>query len=884
MGLCAVACWLGPGLALAQHRESFEGPDTSWRRADHDCNLRVTQHVRTFNQAQSGQASEFIQFEAGSGTFIHLIHDVPRSRVIEELAISLWVKSNRAGLRLAARVILPRTRDPRTGKPLSTLIQGSTYSHADTWQKLTIEQAALLVARQVPMLRTQVETEVSDREAYVDLVVLNAYGGPGQTDLWIDELEVAGQVSPSTVADPQDGSPAGGGAPDSTGVEPAAGRPSSSLLWRAIDHQGESFAWLQSLGFNAVHLRAPPSEEQLREAAASGLKLIAPPPLSQSPAGYGPGLTHMLAWDLGELASPEAAEPARRLAVQLRSVPEESRRPIMCLPRDDIWQASRIADLLALEPPGPNGSFPLADLGPWYLQRARQMRMGTRFWASIRTQVRAPIMDQARTLAGVATPTWTLEPEQIRLLAYHAIASGAGGLWFRSESRLDATDRHSILRAKVLQRLNLELAMLEPWAATGQHESELSIADGRVRASVLKTDRSRVLLIMRRSADQQYIAGLGDPRPVTVEVPGVPETDEAYRLVEDGLQRIRQERGTGMRITLENAPEVTAVVVTQDRLVINFLARQIEQGRQQRDRLSRDIAAQFYAAVVEAHQDLLTFAPATSLTSHALEGQSLSQARSELQHYERLIEGGGHERAYEFLQRGLEQLAAARYYDWHAAAGSFPTPVTSPLCVSYFALPHHHALSQRLCGAVWGPNALAGGDFENLQLMQSSGWRHLAGQQADLATAAELSLHAPQAGRSSLRLQCWPRLKQPGLMADAPPPIAIISAPVPIRTGQILRIHGFVRVPSPVQGSPDGLMIYDSLAGTDLAERVQEARDWREFTLYRAAPCDGSVTITFALTGVGEAWLDSVTINLLEPAAPHTPSRPDDTPWQAQLH
>jgi len=194
--------------------------------------------------------------------------------------------------------------------------------------------------------------------------------------------------------------------------------------------------------------------------------------------------------------------------VQLRSVPENVRRPLVCLPREDTWQYSRIADLLVLEPPGPNGSFPLDSLGPWYLQRARLMRLGTHFWASIRTQVRAPIMDQVRALGGEASSGWTLEPEQIRLLAYHAIASGARGLWFRSDSRLDAVDRHSILRAKVLQRLNLELAILEPWAATGQHEAELASPDASVRASLLKTDRSRLLLIMRRMPDQQYVAGL----------------------------------------------------------------------------------------------------------------------------------------------------------------------------------------------------------------------------------------------------------------------------------------------------------------------------------------------------------------------------------------
>ena len=168
--------------------------------------------------------------------------------------------------------------------------------------------------------------------------------------------------------------------------------------------------------------------------------------------------------------------------------------------------------------------------------------------------------------------------------------------------------------------------------------------------------------------------------------------------------------------------------------------------------------------------------------------------------------------------------------------------------------------------AVWGPNALAGGDLENLQLLQSSGWRNLTGQQPDVKTAVELSLHAPHSGRSALRVQCWPtRPEQTSgdlrVSADFHH-----QRPVPVQAGQILRIHGWARVPDPIQGSLDGLLIYDSLAGTALAERMLNAPDWREFTLYRAAPRDGTVTMTMALTGIGEVWLDDVTVNLLEPA------------------
>jgi len=874
-----LALLLAPGLALAQFHESFEGPEPSWRWADHDCSLRVVDHARTFNQAQSGQASEFLHFQAGSGTFIHLVHTIPPARVIGELQISVYIKSNQSGLQLAARVVLPRTKDPRTGKPHSLLIRGASYAQAGTWQKLTIDQPALLASRQVPMLRSQLPYDIDEREAYVDLVVLNVFGGPGRTELWTDDLEINGLVSAvSTTSAPEAGPSASGpgldvqpaaawtGA-DASPTEPSQGLLARPQLVRAIDYRGESMAWLKSIGFNAVVLVAPPSAEQAREAAASGVWLVAPPPGNNS-ADIGTPAAPLLAWYVDSAPGQAGAQSTRHLALQLRSVPEPSRRPILCVPHADIAQASRIADLLVLQPPCPNGTLPLEDLSRWYEQRVSLMRMGTQFWGAIPTQIRAPIMDQIRALGGDVPAAWSLEPEQIRLLTYHALASGARGLWFRSDTRLDSIDRHSVLRAKVLHRLNLELNVLEPWAATGDHEREVAGMEAHIRASVLKTERSRLLLVLRRSPDQQYVAGLADDRPMTIDVAGVPETDEAYRLVEDGLQRIRPERGTGTRITLDDPREISMVVLTQDQLVLNFLARQLASTRELRNELSRAIAAQLYATVVETHQQLLTFAPAARLTSHAADGQSLSQARAELQHFERLIESGGDARAYQSWERGLQQLAATRYDDWKSATESFPTPVASPLCVSFFALPYHHALSQRLCGALWGPNTLAGGDFEELPLLQSSGWRNWAADSSELATSVELSRQAPQAGQASLRLQCWPR---PGHQVPTyveAPAIAITSAPMPVRMGQILRIHGWVRVPHPIQASVDGLLIYDSLAGADLAERILAAPDWREFTLYRAAPAKGTATLTFALTGIGEAWLDQVTVNVLEPAPP----------------
>ena len=62
-------------------------------------------------------------------------------------------------------------------------------------------------------------------------------------------------------------------------------------------------------------------------------------------------------------------------------------------------------------------------------------------------------------------------------------------------------------------------------------------------------------------------------------------------------------------------------------------------------------------------------------------------------------------------------------------------------------------------------------------------------------------------------------------------------------------------------------MVVDSFAGEALADRIGQTNGWRQFALYRVAPQSGPMCVTFALSGLGEAWLDDVAIQVVEGAA-----------------
>jgi hypothetical protein len=248
--------------------EDFEGAETSWTIAGGDCRAQVEIHRRTARYARHGNRCEHIRIRAQAGTYVYATHPIQPAMVIRELRPTVWVRSDRVGLQMLARVVLPRTSDPQTGRPLTTMIRGSAYEHVGTWQRLQIQDPQALLERRVPALRAQFGPQVDPREAR-DLLVLNVYGGLGTTNTWIDDLQAENQIAPAeplperqaaaSAREPATGSRAPTEAADrrvqfQRSILLVDGHP---FFPRAIQYQGEPLGWLAQLGFNAVRLPSP---------------------------------------------------------------------------------------------------------------------------------------------------------------------------------------------------------------------------------------------------------------------------------------------------------------------------------------------------------------------------------------------------------------------------------------------------------------------------------------------------------------------------------------------------------------------------------------------------------------------------------------------------
>ena len=970
-----------PSRVPAAVHEGFETPEVSWRVGDADVAYRVESHQRIQTDAHSGHGSEQIQITGNGGSYVYFAYDIGSARIVAELTPSVWIKANRPGLQILARVILPNTIDPRTGHPVATLIRGDSYNAVGSWQQLRLVDAPLLVTRQVRVLCAEMGRQVDAREAYIDEVLLNVYGGPGQTAVTIDDLDVAGvvpregdtpkngviqQVSANgpLAAMNTNGSGANSGMfPAPIFAGPSGGGPTihqvsltgsvllvdgKPLYPRIIQSQGEPLAWLKQQGFNAVQCDGQLSDELLTEAQRLGMWLIGPPPARSWQNADGTTTLAevttlddpVLAWNLGAGLASRELLPTAAVSKQLRQNDRQLRRPLLCSAEEDLAGYSRQADLLSVYRFPLGTTLELKDYGAWLRDRPRLARPGTPLWTVAQTETAPAVVDQAAALSGKHTIDPLIDADSLRLLVYQAFCCGSRGIEFASRSRLDASDYPSRLRAVSLALLNLELELIEPWGAAGSYVTAATSNDPAITGVVLQTDTARLVVAIRSAKNSQYVAApqpngtalpappgsmptaakskpwsindlptqksdgsadlhsgkvlgklgggggtradslgtrqaedyttagttpaasnLPAPGAATLVVPGVPDGHSVWELTPAGLRPLRHTRiAGGTAIALEDFALTALVLITPDPLVERSISRRTAEMAPRAAQLQRELAALMLSQMQAIDRQLVG---QTQLPPAAM---SLAAAQTDLARADQLLAAGDYAHAYFAARNATLPLGRWKREAWERAVKPLASPVSSPLAVNFNTLPDHLAFMHQNMKTTGGENLLTGGDCENLQTMLQSGWQHFEHAQPDVQTSVELSPIAPYADRMSLRMQVRAIDPNTAPAIVESPPLWITSSPVHVNAGDVVCIRGQVRVPTPVAGSVDGLMILDSFGGEALAERIDKTSGWREFVLYRAATRAGNLTLTFALTGLGEAWIDDVSVRLIRRA------------------
>lgn len=891
---CSAVALVGVGTGRAQqvHRNGFEARETSWVKGPSDASFREAIHEITQSTAHTGQSSEHIELSAEQGTYIHYLYATPRAPIADELVISLWLKANRPGIQLLARVVFPHERNPNNlDQPVTVLIRGDRYERVGRWQRLEVRRPMQLTETQQQLMQYELKRAVDVRDAFVDNVVLNLYSGPGKAEVWIDDLE-AGPVADTTPFQPVSRSITRPTGPQTPATRAAAVEFRDGLLvsgkrflFRCIRHTDTPLKALRDAGFNTVWLDDDAPAAQIDEAINLGFWLVpslpvcAPNSRLTTPEQITQEIDRFLAgdavlfWDLGGGLVKEQADRVTQASQMIRAT--DPQRPLGADAWDGFAPYARAVDLVGAHRWPLMTAMELPEYRLWLEQRRRLAPPKTFFWTWVQTHLPdwyTNLIYGNPCASGFHEPVGP-QPEQIRLLTYSALAAGCRGLAFWSD-RFLADSHQGRDRLLELALINQELQMLDPLLTTAGTPRWIGTSVSEVRAAVMRTDHGILVLPMWQGKGSQFVPGQASIAKLTLVVPEVPMATQAWLISPAQVRSLKTERVVGgTRVTIPEFGVTAAVLFTADDSPTGILVRFQDQVRR-----TRPLAAQWARSEATAELEKVT-AIETQLEQarHTLpDGQALMEdARHRLQLCGERWNNNDYEECYGDAQRAMRPLRILMRAQWENATKELDSPVSSPYAVSFFTLPEHWRFMDELRHCLPGKNLLPDGNFEGNFAKTPPSWLVQKQTLDDVGLDIRPDAAHAKEGKRSLILEISKRPdERPDVFERTY--LAITSPPVHVPPGTLVRISAWVMVPGLVT-SADGALFFDSIGGEPLADRIVTAGPtWKRLVHYRRVPASGTVSVTLALTAIGAARFDDVRIEPLLPnaTAQHNTSAP----------
>lgn len=924
MALLVVCC--GAGRVITEQYESdFDGPSISWQVRCRETDAKLTLHERRRDAGHRGGAELFRLKVARDNIPLRFEHSVPTVRVLDELEASLWVRSDQAGAVLAMRIGFRGLTDPETGAPLSAIVAGDAYQTPGKWQQLKCRTSDKVVNDQLRLLRFRKRVAIDPATMFVDRVIVGCTLSSGTAELLLDDL-VLGPIVPVEL-DPQSDQSVtqtgstGSGRSSTVPVEFRLHRlrvEDQPFFPRISAYHDERPEALAAAGFNVAWVSDAEATAITAPLRRQGLWLTATPPFAKDAAGepldsedasllpFAPNSSSVLFWMMGARLTASGRPRLQSWTNQVRDADRAFKRPLAADVADDERLCSRHLDLLGISRHVMNSEVTLLDYRESLVQKRDRAWPDTLCWTWIQTEPSPELMD----LTSSAGTTPLLEPEQIRAQVYAALAAGCRGVGYWTTTPLDGEGPASRERLLTLTQLNLELALLEPWLATGSSvqlipftvgsrsiepaptvtksllggkattkKSDMTADKQREReltAALIRSESGALLLPMWLEDRSQFVPGQLAANDATIIVPGGGETASAWEITTTGrLKNLDRETvAGGIKIVLKKFDQTAAILITSDQRVV--------------ERLNQRIAAmqdKSAAACVELSQLKLERTRQIDQQLRQM-GVGLPDARPLLgqagQHCDS-ADAALRQRQYQSARlHAADAMQLTRMLQrahWEHAVKKLSTPVVSPYALSFQTLPAHWRLMRGMSerSAAAAANKLPSGEFEDLDTLIAAGWRHEQRAIPGVQSAAELHPSAKQ-GRYSLRLAAQPAAGDQSPVLLNKIPVSVVSPPVTVHAGQVVRISGWMKLPQPVLGNLNGATIHDSLLGKTGAWRVNPSRDWQRFEMLRSVPESQDLTVTISLHGLGELSIDDLQIVAFAPAIEsaelHSPSEP----------
>jgi hypothetical protein len=628
-----------PPAAPGMLRDGFETDQPSWEREYTDAPITLQAHDRSVRAAHSGRLSEHYQFESANGNQFYVSYATPRIPVNDDLALSVFVRANRGGVQLFARVVLPEDIDPGTRAPSFVMVPGTIFDQADRWQKLEIVHMLPTIERLARVLRASSRRMVRLDGAYVERIVVNLMNSPGQSEVFLDDLEISPVPEELLAARSNSGSTAKVTPSDKGRALAANGsarvngrfRLERNLLEKrgsqgrfvpwfptAIDAPGANVLELRRMGHDIIFDGEDSDPKRLKPLADDGVMIIKRVNGATSTEGTFRMLEQMnnyplrsdvAFWHIGDHLgrkreiSARAAELARFREVlgSVRELDDTVSHLVTATVEGDFSLFARAPmgmDMIAVAPRLWGSALSFLDNYQYLTQRklltARSNLAGL-FWAWIPAATSPEVV---RNIWGDNTvPAWgtpTVQPEQLRLMTYLALASGYRGLGFKGDADLTASDGPGRALGIEMTFLNLEIDLCEQILAENDkaipfynvydpdpppipsNANQLSskkppkkpelLPRGEMRAAAvgLRDRKGALLLVADFASGGQYQPGqmAADKLVIT---PILPEGAQAFEITPGAVKVLTPERVPGgRRVTVEEFDTTSLILCTGD--------------------------------------------------------------------------------------------------------------------------------------------------------------------------------------------------------------------------------------------------------------------------------------------------------------------------------
>ncbi len=859
--------------------DNMDSQPLGWKLSDADCPVEIRAHWLDPTGGLDRRPCEAMTIAAGNGTQIILEYRIEPAHLFDEFKATVSAQSVREGVRVGLRVRYPRVIDPSTRAPLQVFIWGHTHRGRNQWEMLSVSPETNSQRVREMAIRNKHGSGVDLHGAYVDAMIINAYTGAGASTIRIDNLRVDGIVpaEPSgvvarSVSLTGDASPSGAAAEprnleyDGSAIQSAfpVGRVS-----RILEYNGESLEYLKLLGFDAVLLGKPPTAELLRGAMHHSITVFAPAPTAPDPA-IEPFLAPIAGWYLGTSYDESQLTIAAQEEKRIAALPSLWRRPVFIAPAEAWGRYSGVATSIVYDMPLATRGLDGSEETQLLLDQVQRTGRPIATAVGIATQPPQRLVNQLDGLSRVFGATeitdygWHALYQQVA----RSLVIAPRAIVFRSSRSLASGAEADSQRALALGYINRWILSVGPMLQDAQFRGMLRCNDDRYQAIHLSTPQfDLVVAVLKRSASEPSVAAPSSA-PLQFRVP-FGNANMAWRMTDTTAQQLSMSGdATSQSVTIDSPDLVEWILTSNDPSlggrIDRVLRTQALLMNQERWQLATDSA-------MRARDDWSSAMGGGVIPRTAYPSDMLRMAAEQLASVQPHI-GAQRWSAAMSATRGADLLIARSNGLLRSRLQPANVPNTGmPTLLAPGGTQLQLAWLPSLEDGNWTNNLLAGGDLENSQAMLQTGWTYQRRLENLATSAVGVDPLAGEFGTGALRIESMGLGGEPLPGGYAGTTARVRSAAVAIPVGSWIRIEAKVKTLG-FGGPHQGLLIYDSDAGSEVGTLIRGDSGWRTVRIYRVITANRSLHVTAETLGAGEALIDSISVSMWQP--PATPAAP----------